>query len=394
MFIFSSYYKSYELREKCLKNHYNQKQNVMKNYPLILFGLYMAIFTAPAMSDNHWANPAERYLTAHQAYDQAKCPILKNHIQHFVYFARDRASIHDHPLLKSNRFEGAQIMYPWRSLEPQKGKYDFSTIESDYAYLKQYGKKLSIQLQDASFSPDYVPVPSYLLAQDYGGGATKQINDNDQFEGWVTKRWIPNVQQRFAALLDALGEAFNGKIAVINLQETAIEVSSKTDASFTAERYFESIKTNMTRLKNAFPEQPSTAGSANKRNGVTDIIQYANFMPGEWLPWEDEGYLKGIYQHGENIGVGLGAPDLLMKRKGQLNHALALMHGSKFTVPLAIAVQDGNYIGQTNSDENHSERTNIVPKLHAFAEDFLNVKYMFWANQAPYFKEDVLPCFE
>ena len=83
-----------------------------------------------------------------------------------------------------------------------------------------------------------------------------------------------------------------------------------------------------------------------------------------------------------------------MKRKGQLNHALALMHESKFTVPLAIAVQDGNYFGQTNSDENHRKRANIVPKLHAFAEDFLNVKYMFWANQAPYFKEDVLPCFE
>ncbi|GAL34706.1 hypothetical protein JCM19240_4256 [Vibrio maritimus] len=36
-------------------------------------------------------------------------------------------------------------------------------------------------------------------------------------------------------------------------------------------------------------------------------MQYANFMIGEWLPWEDKGYLKSIYEYGQQIGVGLGA---------------------------------------------------------------------------------------
>lgn len=39
------------------------------------------------------------------------------------------------------------------------------------------------------------------------------------------------------------------------------------------------------------------------------------------------------------------------------------------------------------------DRKNIVPLLHAFAENFLKVQYMFWVNQAPYFQQDVLPCF-
>ncbi|MEZ4842020.1 MAG: hypothetical protein R2821_11055 [Flavobacteriaceae bacterium] len=39
-----------------------------------------------------------------------------------------------------------------------------------------------------------------------------------------------------------------------------------------------------------------------------------------------------------------------------------------------------------------NERENIVPLLHAFAKDFLNVSYMFWVNQEPYFSEDVIPC--
>lgn len=116
-------------------------------------------------------------------------------------------------------------------------------------------------------------------------------------------------------------------------------------------------------------------------------------MPGEWLPWEDHGYLRSIYQYGEEIGVGLGAPDLMVKRKGQLNHALAMMHEGTFNVPLGIAVQDGNYIGETGNQKVQAGHQNIVPLLHAFAKDFLKVKYMFWVNQESYFKEDVMPCF-
>ena len=122
-------------------------------------------------------------------------------------------------------------------------------------------------------------------------------------------------------------------------------------------------------------------------------LQYANFMPGEWLPWEDKGYLRSIYKYGEDIGVGLGAPDLMIRRKGQLNHALAMMHEREYSVPIGIAVQDGNYIGQTGTTIVQKERNNIVPVLHSFAKTFLKVNYIFWVNQKPYFEQDVLPCF-
>ena len=122
-------------------------------------------------------------------------------------------------------------------------------------------------------------------------------------------------------------------------------------------------------------------------------MQYANFMPGEWLPEEDKGYLKAIYEHGEKIGVGLGCPDLMLNNKNQLNHALGLMHQNNYSVPLGVAVQDGNYIGKTNTTEVVVGHVNIVPRLASFAEEFLNVKYMFWANQEPYFTDDVVPYF-
>ncbi len=270
-------------------------------------------------------------------------------------------------------------MYPWGELEPSKGQYDFSIILEDYNYLETKGKKLFIQLQDATFNSRYKGVPKYLMTEEYDSGVIYQRGDKGELEGWTTKRWNKKVQKRFALLLMALGNEFDEKIKGINLQESAIGVSNEDDKTFTPEIYVESLKTNMLALKNAFP------------NSTT--MQYANFIPGEWLPWDDLGYLKSIYQYGEEIGVGLGAPDLMVRRKGQLNHALAMMHENDYTVPLGIAVQDGNYIGQTASDQVIQNRKNIVPLLYAFAKDFLKVKYIFWVDQEPYFQEDVLPCF-
>jgi hypothetical protein len=330
-----------------------------------------------AMAQN---NPSERYANAYKKYADARCPIATDGMRHFVYFARDRDAIHDHAFLSKDRFTGAQIMYAWKTLETAEGQYDFSAIQADVDYLAHHGKRLFIQLQDGSFSPDYKPVPDYLLNGAYDGGVAAQYSDDGAIEGWVAKRWNPAVQTRFDALLTALGKEFDGKIEGINLQESAIGVSMETDQSFAPALYADALKRNMLALKSAFP--------------TSATMIYANFMPGEWLPWEDHGYLRGIYEFGEENGIGIGAPDLMFQRKGQLNHALAMMHEHSYSVPLGIAVQDGNYIGTTASNEVVTRRKNLVPALHAFAQDFLKVNYMFWVNQEPYFNEDVLPCFE
>ena len=322
---------------------------------------------------------ADRYVDAYKQYLGMPCPLEKNAIKHFVYFARERQAIRDHAFLKIPRLEGAQIMYAWRELEPEKDRYDFTIIREDYEYLKAHGKKLFIQFQDATFSPQYKAVPAYLLAPDYDGGTVTQLDDNGKVDGWVAKRWNPEVQQRFALLMLALGKEFDGKIEGINLQESAIGVTAKVDASFTPEKYVQGLKANMLSLKNAFPRSTT--------------MQYANFMPDEWLPYDDKGYLRAIYAYGEQIGVGLGGPDLMYTRKGNLNHTVALMHESDYTVPLGIAIQDGNYVGTTASNKVVANRKNLVPVLHAFANDFLKVDYMFWVAQEPYFSEDVVPCF-
>jgi hypothetical protein len=357
----------------------------MKNIKYLLFLLVGFCVTWHVSGQNE--NPANRYVDAWKKYVNATCPLQPDSIMHFVYFARDRELIHDHPFLHIQRFAGAQIMYPWTLLEPERGKYDFSMIREDYSYLLSHGKKLFIQLQDATFDPKYHGIPHFMLTKEFDGGETPQYNDSGVPEGWVAKRWNPKVQERFALLLKALGNEFDGKVEGINLQETSIGVKSEMDSTFSHERYLESIKINMLALKKAFPRSAT--------------MQYANFIPGEWLPWNDKGYLRSVYQYGQEIGVGLGGPDLMVQRKGQLNHTIAMMHEGKFTVPLGIAVQDGNYTGSTGADPDYNElekngrndHKNIVPLLHAFARDFLHVSYMFWVCQEPYFSEDVIPCF-
>ena len=348
--------------------------NLNKLMTLVLFLLTTALHgqtTVPKRSD--------RYVEAYKKYLHATCPVLKDSIQHFVYFARDRELIIDHPFLSHPMFKGAQIMYSWREFELEKGKYDFTILKDDYEYLKRHNKKLFIQIQDVTFNPKYKAVPEYLLAPEYDGGAVLQYNDDGKPEGWVAKRWNKKVRERFALLFQALGKEFDGKIEGINLQETAIGVR---DSSFAELAYINGLKENMLALKKAFP--------------TSTTMIYANFTPGEWLPGNDKGYLRSIYQYGEKIGVGLGGTDLMVKRKGQLNHALAMMHEGHYTVPLGIAVQDGNYIGETGEIDEEKKKNvhdNIVPLLHAFAKDFLKINYMFWVNQEPYFKDDVLPCF-
>src|SRR5205823_2391268 len=100
-------------------------------------------------------------------------------------------------------------------------------------------------------------------------------------------------------------------------------------------------------------------------------IQYANFMPGEWLPGEDKGYLRSVYEKAKALKVGVGGPDLLPFRPGQLHHSYPLIRQSHGSAATAIAVQEGNYAAK-------NPKTGTAPtvvQLFAFARDELKVGY-------------------
>lgn len=304
-------------------------------------------------------------------------------VHHYVFFGGDWEKIKDAKSFLENRnIEGAQVLYTWRMLERGKDGYDFTPIRENLEFLTAHGKKLWIQLQDVSFSPARNNVPQYLLNDPaYHGGAAKQYEipgEDDSravHAGWVARRWDPAVQERFHKLLLALGKEFDGKIAGINLPETALEFGSGSlfPEGFSHDAYRRAIVVNMKALKAAFPKS------------VT--MQYANFVPGEWRPSEDKGYLSGVYAAARSLGVGVGGPDLMPYRPGQVKSSYPLIHQYADSIPTGIAVQDGN-LEEINPK---TKKPVTVEELLDYAQNYLRVDYIFWGMQEPYYSRDVLP---
>lgn len=70
-----------------------------------------------------------------------------------------------------------QIICSWKQLEPKKDVYDFSKIENDLEFLNKVHKKLFIQIQDRSFTPDVFNVPDYIREEYiYHGGVEMQYD--------------------------------------------------------------------------------------------------------------------------------------------------------------------------------------------------------------------------
>jgi hypothetical protein len=302
--------------------------------------------------------------------------------QHYLFVNRDRERIHDTAFLDTPALAGAQIKFTWRQLEPTRDHYDLRDVLADWRFLAAHGKRLVVQLQDASFD-ERVNTPDYLGSDPafHGGAARKyeaeSADDSKvRFDGWVARRWDPAVGARFAALLRALGDSLDGRIEALVLCETAVEFGATArykPEGFTPSTYLGGIRAQLAAACHAFPR--------------SRVIQYANFMPGEWLPDDDHGYLRGVYATAESLGVGVGGPDLRPYRKQLRSHSYPLIAARPAGTVAGIAVQDGNL-----ADHDPVTRKRIsVPKLVAFARDSLRLDYVFWGMQEPYLTRDVLP---
>ena len=301
-------------------------------------------------------------------------------LQHFIFFGRDRARIEDSAFVANPNIAGAQIKYTWRELEPQRDHYTFDKIVDDVSALARHHKRLWIQLQDVSFGAQERAVPDYLLREsDFGGGVADQYEGEPphaRFVGRMARRWDPAVRTRFIKLLDTLGRAFDGKIEGLNVAETSFSVidsGALRPTGFTDDAYVDGIKAMMSAARGAFHR--------------SRFIVYANFMPGEWLPDDDHGYLRAVYAYADSIGAGVGGPDLLPFRRGQRNHALRLIPARGATTIAGLAVQDGNL-----AERNPVTGARVsVEELVRYATDTLRLDYLFWGTEEPYYSAEVLP---
>ena len=305
-------------------------------------------------------------------------------LHHFVFFGMDREKISStKSFLETRSFEGAQVAYFWKQLETGKDEYDFSLIREDLELLTRHGKKLWVQLQDVTFAERWNPVPKYLTRDpQYHGGANRQYeykNNDEQHAvgaGWAARRWDPAVQERFHKLLFALAKEFDGRIAGINFAESAVDFGESGrlyPEGFTPAIYRDALVTNMKALRRAFSK--------------SIVLQYANFMPGEWRPTDDKGYLRAIYKAASESKVGVGGPDLLPYKPGQMGSSYSLIKEVAGEVTVGIAVQDGNY-AHVNPQTGKSV---TITELIEFANEYLKADYIFWCTEEPYYSRDLVP---
>ena len=323
------------------------------------------------------AHPLTQVARTSGAAEPVSAPVVTR-VHHYVFFGQDREQLKNaRTFLESKEFEGAQVAYSWRQLEQGKDNYDFSLIREDLAFLNAHGKKLWIQYQDVTFSPNRINVPKYLLEDPkFNGGVDKQyqIKGDDEaqavHEGWMARRFDPAVQERLHKLYAALGKEFDGRVVGINDAETSSGfgwTGKLFPKGFTKEIYRDAIITNMKALKRAFPKS------------ITMV--YANFMPG------GRPHLDAVYKAARKLNVGVGGPDLLPFRPFQRENSYPLIRESSGKIPTGIAVQDGNY-----SDVNRKtgKRADIA-ELLKFATDYLQVDYVFWCTEEPYYSQELVP---
>lgn len=311
--------------------------------------------------------------------------IAQKTIDNYVFFNIDRHRIQEKTFLETKKFVGAQLKYTWKELEPEKDQYDFNEIKNDLDFLSKSCKKLFIQLQDVTFDTIRVFVPTYILTDSkYGGGVNIQYitDDNDNIirqDGYMARRWDKNVADRFHKLIYALAKEFDGKIEGINFSETAVgfgESGKYYPKGFTPEIYRDAILKQMEVAKKAFT--------------MSVVIQYANFMPGEWLPWEDKGYLESLYQHAAKNDIGMGGPDIKIYKKAQMNHSYKFLKEYSNEIKTGIAVQWGNY----EEINPKSEKKVTVNEIYKFGENEIGLDYIFWCTQEPYYTKRLIPYLE
>jgi len=271
------------------------------------------------------------------------------------------AFVQSSPLNESHlykHFQGIEKCYNWRTLEPEKDRYDFSTIRSDLAFLGKHGKRLVIQIQTKAFGAGQNCCPDYVK----GVYKTRWGSFNPMI-------WDERVNQRLNLLYQKLGREFDLEpyLEAVVIPETAItgEVVTQSEVPYTVEAYTRSVEAGMQAMKDAFPH--------------TVIIQYVNMPLASIQPLAD---------YAKTHGVGFGGPDiypydpLLNNPQKGVYHLYPLLSGS---VPLGTAVQPNDYSQKAAFRGPPGAAT--VKEICDFGRDKLCLNYIFWSIRKDYFEK-------
>jgi hypothetical protein len=291
---------------------------------------------------------------------------VKWHPGHYALFWESPSDeLLEKTVFASPYIAGAQIVYHWDKLEPEKGRYDFSAIEHDMARLQKRGKFLWAQIQRQwSGSP-----PAYL--QSYVDKRTKMFAVLE----------MP-VMERYVALFQELGRRFDGEagFAAINCTETNGE-PQKADGE---EEFVRAWSYFVKNCRTTFPH--------------TVVVAYITWGPGK----------EKVRKMLPDYAVGVGGPDTVPDaaiapyqpgpppqgaNPGHTNAVIYAEHEFlKGRVPVCMAVQRSEL-----SVWHRRHGTFTLEQLYEMGVNRLGANYLSWAYERRSdvirhdFVEDIMP---
>jgi hypothetical protein len=207
----------------------------------------------------------------------------------------------------------------------------------------------------------------------YGGGLVAQVDNAGENQpigsGWVTQQWNPAVRERYQRLLKALADKFDGRVAGINLPESAIDIDIANDKTgFSCEKYFSAELENIAYARKVFAK--------------SQVVQYVNFWPCEWD--NNRKFMSRAFAFAQANRIGLGGPDIVPYKKAQMKNSYPFFNQYKGKLALvAMAVQEPTLTYTNPETKKPFSREEFV----AFAQDYLGANIIFWTTASPWLQE-------
>jgi hypothetical protein len=245
---------------------------------------------------------------------------------------------------------GLQIRYTWRELEPAKGQYDFSRIESDLHALAARGAQLVVFIQDKSFGGEQ-PAPDYML----------QWVLANRVGGFTAARWQPQVVERLNALTAALAATFDchPSFEGIALQESALSLDDDAldDNNYSAEGYAKALTTILSEAAKSMPR--------------SRVFWYMNFLP------RNQRLIADVAASVAPLGVAMGGPDVLPDNEPLARRTYPFYNQFRDRMTLFNSMQFDSY-AHTHATGPAAGQFWTMEELFEFARDQLQVDYLFW----------------
>ncbi len=175
----------------------------------------------------------------------------------------------------------------WSTIETARGVYNFSFLDTLVALCASVGKRLIINIKPRTFGGSGTShLPSYLATEPGGNGGWHTFSGS---KGVMPRIWLPAINDRLIALVEALGEEYNSNpwVEAIELSETSVSDFGEI-SDFDYQEYMdEQLRANLA-LRAAWPN--------------TLVFGMANYS-------DSQSQLAAFMADNAEAGIGFAYPD-------------------------------------------------------------------------------------